>query len=74
MNPSQLTTVQDAVTRIRDGSILSFNGIGLIGMPGAFFPAIEAQFLKTGHPRGLTLYSACGLGSEKVEMRSMVHP
>lgn len=74
MNPSQLTTVQDAVTRIRDGSILSFNGIGLIGMPGAFFPAIEAHFLKTGHPRDLTLYSACGLGSEKVEMRSLVHP
>lgn len=74
MNTYQLTTVQEAVTRIRDGSVISFNGIGLIGMANAFFPALEKRFLESGHPRDLTLYSACGLGSEKVEMRHLTHP
>ena len=65
MNPQKLTTVEEAVSRIKDGSIVSFNGIGLIGMADGFFPAIEQRFLKEGHPRDLTLFSACGLGSEK---------
>lgn len=74
MKPKQLTTVQEAISKIKDNSILSFHGIGLIGMADAFFPAIEAQYLRNGHPRSLTLFSACGLGSEKVEMRHLTHP
>lgn len=74
MNPQKLTTVEEAVSRIKDGSIISFNGIGLIGMADGFFPAIEQRFLKEGHPRDLTLFSACGLGSEKREMMHLTHP
>ena len=74
MNPRKLTTAEEAVSRIRDGSIVSFNGIGLIGMADGFFPAVEQRFLKEGHPRNLTLFSACGLGSEKKEMLHLAHP
>ena len=50
MKPRQLTTVEEAVSRIKDGDVFSFNGIGAIGFPDQFFPAMEARFLKEGHP------------------------
>ncbi len=75
MEPLQLTTPEEAVSRIPDGATVSFNGIGMIGLPELFFPAIEKRFLSTGHPRGMTLYSACGLGSAgRSEMRCIDHP
>lgn len=74
MKPRQLTTVAEAVSRIKDGDVFSFNGIGAIGFPDQFFPAMEARFLKEGHPRDLTLYSACGLGTDRYEIQHMAHP
>lgn len=74
MEPRQLTTVEAAVERIRDGDVFSFNGIGAIGFPERFFPALEQRFLREGHPRGLTLYSACGLGTERHEIHHLKHP
>lgn len=41
MQPRQLTTPQEAVARIRDGAIVSFNGIGMIGLAEQFFLAAE---------------------------------
>ena len=74
MYPKQLTTVENAVARIQDGATVSFNGIGMIGFPEKFFPAVEQRFLSGGHPRRLTLYSACGLGSAAQEIRCLAHP
>lgn len=74
MKPRQLTTVAEAVSRIKDGAVFSFNGIGAIGFPDLFFPAMEERFLKEGHPRDLTLYSACGLGTGEYEIRHLAHP
>lgn len=73
MKPTQLTTPEAAVARIPDGAVLSFNGIGMIGLPELFFPAIEARYLETGHPCGLTLYSACGLGGFHHEVQRLSH-
>ena len=36
MYPRQLTTVEQAVAQIKDGAILSFNGIGMIGLAERF--------------------------------------
>lgn len=74
MKPHQLTTVEQAVEQIRDGAVISFNGIGMIGFSEQFFPAVEQCFLQQGHPAGLTIYSACGLGSPRREIRHMIHP
>lgn len=73
MNPRQLTTADAAVSHIQDGAILSFNGIGMIGLAEQFFYAVERRFLKEGHPRGMTLYSACGLGGANHEVRCLAH-
>ena len=63
MNYSKLTTVQKAVSEIPDNAIIAFNGIGIIGCPEQFFIELEKRFGKTHHPKGLTILSACGLGS-----------
>lgn len=74
MNPRQLTTPTEAVTHIKDGAVLSFNGIGMIGLAEKFFPAVEERFLSEGHPAGMTLYSACGLGGFNHEIHRLAHP
>jgi len=74
MKPRQLTTAQEAVTRIKDGDVFSLNAVGAIGFPDAFFPALEERFLKEGHPRNLTLYSACGFGTETSGIRHLSPP
>lgn len=73
MYPRQLTTVEQAVAQIKDGAILSFNGIGMIGLAERFFPAMEQRFQCGGHPNSLTLYSACGL-EEKPRNLLFAHP
>lgn len=74
MSPHQLTSPEEAVARIRDGAIISFNGIGMIGLAEKFFFAAEERYLREGHPKGMTLYSACGLGGIKREVRCLAHP
>lgn len=77
MQPRQLTTAREAVARIRDGAIVSFNGIGMIGLAEQFFLAAEERFLSEGHPRDMTLYSACGLGGREGEdayITRLAHP
>ena len=74
MYPRQLTTVEQAVAQIKDGAILSFNGIGMIGLAERFFPAMEQRFQCGGHPNSLTLYSACGLGGKNQELCCLAHP
>ncbi len=74
MKPYQLTDAREAVSRIRDGSVISFNGIGMIGLAEQFFIEMEKRYLKEGHPRSLTLYSACGLGSQRGEINALAHP
>lgn len=73
MNPRQLTTADAAVGHIQDGAVLSFNGIGMIGLAEQFFYAVERRFLQEGHPRNMTLYSACGLGGADHEVRRLAH-
>lgn len=48
MYPRQLTTVEQAVAQIKDGAILSFNGIGMIGLAERFFPSYGAAFSVRG--------------------------
>lgn len=52
-----------AAELVRDGDVvaISGNGAGMISAE-AIFAAIEARFLATGHPRGLTLVHSLGLG------------
>jgi acyl CoA:acetate/3-ketoacid CoA transferase len=56
-------TAAEAAERVKDGATvaISGNGAGMISAE-AILEAIEARFLATGHPRGLTLVHSLGLG------------
>jgi propionate CoA-transferase len=59
---AKIVSVDDAVSHIKDGDILTVNGMMWVGGCEPFYPALEERFLKTGSPKNLTLFSACGLG------------
>ena len=56
-------SAEDAAHDIRDGMTIAIMGSGGGLMePDAILAAIEARFLKTGHPRDLTIVHAQGIG------------
>jgi acyl CoA:acetate/3-ketoacid CoA transferase len=59
-------TAAQAAAMIRDGQTvaISGNGAGMISAE-AVFEALESRFLKTGHPRDLTLVHSLGLGDRE---------
>ena len=63
---ARTAAAREAVARIPDGATLAVagSGGGLLE-PDAVLAALEARFLETGHPRGLTLVHALGIGDGK---------
>ncbi len=57
--------VEDAVALIRDGDVLATSGYGGHGVPEQLLIGLEARFLETAAPRGLTLVHASGQGDAK---------
>ncbi len=66
MNDSKFMTAAQAVALIRDGDT-----VGLMGGGGGLmeathvFEAVQARFIATQHPRGLTVMHALGIGDKK---------
>jgi acyl CoA:acetate/3-ketoacid CoA transferase len=62
----KLTDADAVAAAIADGATvaLSGNGGGL-GEADALYAAVERRFLATGHPRGLTIVHALGIGDAK---------
>ncbi|BAF60610.1 hypothetical Acyl CoA transferase [Pelotomaculum thermopropionicum SI] len=52
----------ELVSLIKDGATIAVSGMGLAGWNEEMAAAIERHFLKTGHPRDITLFQACALG------------
>lgn len=63
---TKATDAQAVAGAVADGAtvVLSGSGGGL-GEADALYEAVEARFLATGHPRGLTLVHALGIGDGK---------
>ncbi|OSZ75798.1 acyl CoA:acetate/3-ketoacid CoA transferase [Hydrogenophaga sp. IBVHS1] len=68
MSDSKFMTAAQAVALIRDGDT-----VGLMGGGGGLmeathvFEAVQARFLATQHPRGLTVMHALGIGDKKTK-------
>jgi len=60
---SKATSATEAASAIRDGATVAITGSGGgLLEADAVMAAIEARFLATGHPRGVTLVHALGVG------------
>ncbi|WP_222869436.1 Caffeate CoA-transferase [Roseobacter fucihabitans] len=55
----------EAAALIKDGDTLTTSGFVGIGVPDELLAAVEARFIETGHPRGLSLVFAAGQGDGK---------
>jgi len=53
---------EEAARRIPDGAAIALTGSGVFLEADDLFAALERAFLETGHPRGLTLVHALGIG------------
>ena len=58
----KIHTVDEAISVIRDGDTVSISGFVGVGTPDELLLALERRFLKTGHPRDLTLVFAAAPG------------
>jgi propionate CoA-transferase len=56
-------SAREAAALIPDNATLAVSGIAVSGWAEDVAIAIEETFLKTGHPRGLTLVHAAGIGN-----------
>ncbi len=59
---AKIVTAQEAVSHIKDDSVLYVNGMLYIGGCEPFYKEVEKRFLETGHPKNMTLFAACGVG------------
>lgn len=59
---SKVVSPKEAVSHIKDGDMISLNGMMYVGQSELFYKALETRYLETGCPKGLTLYGVCGLG------------
>src|SRR3712207_741150 len=50
---------------VPDGATVALTGSSIFLEPDEIFAALERSFLATGHPRGLTLVHALGIGDGK---------
>jgi propionate CoA-transferase len=63
--PNKLISAAAAADLVRDGDWLTTSGFVGIGVPEELLSALEARFVATGSPRGLSLFFAAGQGDGK---------
>lgn len=66
----ELIGAEAAAARIPDGATVAASGFTIMGVAEEIYKAVEARFLATGHPRGLTLVHSAG---QSDRVRGMPH-
>ena len=59
---NKIVTAEEAVREIQNGATVAFGGFAGVGAAEEIASAIEANFLQTGNPQGLTLMFAVATG------------
>ena len=59
---SKVVSAKEAVSHIKEGSVVAVNGMLYVGQSEPFYRALEKRYLETGAPKDLTLYGVLGLG------------
>lgn len=62
MKKVKMVSAEEAAMLVQDGQTISTGGFVSCACPEALSKALENRFLKTGHPRDLTLFFAAGQG------------
>ena len=72
---SKIVSLEEAIAMIDDGSTLGIGGFIGSGHPQEFSVGIEESFLKSGHPRDLTIMFSAGIGdgTDKLGLNKIGH-
>lgn len=62
---NKIVSAQEAVSKIKDNDVITSSGFYMAMFPIEVFKALEERFLKTGHPKNLTIVHAAGQGDYK---------
>jgi len=65
MKKGKIVTAEEAIQVIHDGDTVATGGFVGIGFPEEIAIKLEEYYLKTGHPKDLTLVYAAGMGDGK---------
>ena len=63
---SKIVSAEEAVSHVKEGDIISFNGMTYVGTSRKFYEALEKRYLETGYPKDLTIFGVCGLGTPEI--------
>lgn len=66
--------LSEAVSAIQDGSTVAIDGFTMMGVAEGVLAEIERQFLRRGHPRGLTAVHAAGQSNRAGGFEHFAHP
>lgn len=55
MSGPQFLSAADAAELVEDGAVVATSGFNVMGVPEEMLRALETRFLRTGHPRNLTI-------------------
>jgi propionate CoA-transferase len=73
MTPA-VVPLSEAVSAIQDGSTVATDGFTMMGVAEGVLAEIERQFLRRGHPRGLTVVHAAGQSNRVGGFEHFAHP
>jgi propionate CoA-transferase len=64
LKPEKVVTAEEAILVIRDGDTVATGGFVCCVFPEEIAIALESYYIKTGKPKGLTLFYAAGQGNK----------
>lgn len=70
---ANFVTAEDVAEAIEDNSTICTIAMTLVSSSESNLTAIEEHFLKTGHPRGLTLLHSCGQSDRERGIQHLAH-
>ena len=72
---SKVITAEKAASLVKDGATVGFGALLTAGFPEELAIAMEKRFLETGHPAGITVVHASGVGDWKTRgTQHFAHP
>ena len=73
MIKANFITAEEAVRFVKDGMTICPVGMTLVSASESVLKALEASFLETQHPAGLTLLHSCGQSDRKDGIQHFAH-
>lgn len=70
---SKLIDLDEVVALIKDGATVGASALAMAGWPETIAVAMEKRFLETGHPAGLTIVHASGIGDWEAKVPRTLH-